>query len=190
MPPDERAQVVLAVVDVVELEHGLAGHLAEPDHGPDFERAGPLELAEHPGRLHARQFSGGRGVQVHGGIRVALQIGGGDLVVDLALDRALDDRGLVLAGCDQDDLAGFENGPDAHGDRLDRDVLGAEEVSGRGPAGDRIERDQACARRGARAGFVETDVPGLPDAQNLEVDAARIVDRALVLAAVGVDLSA
>jgi hypothetical protein len=96
-----------------------------------------------------------------------------DLEVDLALDGAPDDRRLVLAGGDDHDLARGEDRRDAHRHRLARHVLLAEEVGGRVEARDVVEVDDARAALDPRARLVEADVPGLADAQQLEVDAAR-----------------
>ena len=119
---------------------------------------------------------------------VLLQVGGGDVPVDLAFDRAFHHRSLVLAGGDQGDLAGLEDGRHAHGDGLHRNVLRPEEVGRRRAPRDGVEDHEPGARAGAGAGLVEADVPGLSDPQDLEVDAARVLDGMLVVAAVRLDL--
>ena len=150
----------------------------------------PVHRAEQPGRGDAGERRGGGAVEVERGVRVPLEEGGGDLVVHLALDRAAHDLGLVLAGGEDEDLAGLEDRGDAHRDRLARDVLLAEEVGGGVLPGHQVERDKPGAALGARAGLVEADVPGAADAEELEVDPAGRADRLLVAAALGLDLVA
>ena len=123
---------------------------------------------------------GGGAIDVERGVGVALQERRGDLVVDLALDRAADDRGLVLAGGENHDLAGLEDRGDAHRDRLAGHVLLAEEVGGGVLPRHQVERDQPGPALGAGARLVEADVARAPDAEELEVDAAGGADRLLV----------
>src|SRR6185503_6845797 len=52
---EQRAEVMLTIVVGVELEHRLAGLLAQPDHGLDLEIRRPLHLADCPRRLYAGQ---------------------------------------------------------------------------------------------------------------------------------------
>ena len=145
---------------------------------------------EQPGRGLAGERRRRRAIEVERGVRVALQEGRGDLVVHLALDGAAHDRGLVLAGGEDEDLARLEDGGDAHGERLAGDVLLAEEV-GRGVLpGHQVEGDQPGAALGARAGLVEADVPGPADAEQLEVDAAGGADRLFVAAHLGLHVVA
>ena len=99
-------------------------------------------------------------------------------------DGPLHDRRLVLAEGHDDDLAGLEDGADAHGQGLVRHVLLAEEAAGGVAARHRIERDQARAAVARRAGLVEADVAGAADAQDLQVDAAGPADQLLVAGAV------
>ena len=140
----------------------------------------PVHGAEEPGRRLARERRRGGAVDVEGGVRMALEERGRDLVVHLALDRPTHDGGLVLAGREDEDLAGLEDRGDAHRERLARDVLLAEEIGRRVLPGHQVERDEAGAALGARAGLVEADVPRPPDAEELEVDAAGLADRLLV----------
>ncbi len=69
-----------------------------------------------------------------------------------------------------------------------RHMLLAEEVARRVLAGDAVEGDEARAAAAAGAGFVEADVPGASDAEDLQVDAACVGDRLLVGGARGGDL--
>src|SRR5262249_45830339 len=86
------------------------------------------------------------------------------------------------------DLAGVENGADAHRDGLLGYVLLAEEAAGRVLARHRIERDQARAAMARRAGFVEADVPGAANAEDLQVDAAGPANALFVAGAIILDL--
>ncbi len=123
-------------------------------------------------------------VHVERRVAVPLQERRGHLDVDLAFDRAADDARLVLASGQDRDLARIHDGGDAHGDRLARHVLLAEEVGGRVASRDRVERHEARPALEAGARLIEADVARLADAQDLEVDTARILDRLLVLLAI------
>src|SRR5258707_1224392 len=101
----------------------------------------------------------------------------------VALPGATPDLGLVLARRDEDDFLGGEDRRAPHRDGLARHVVFAEEVGRRVLAGDGVEPHQAGARVGRRARLVEADVPALADAQELQCDAARVRDGALVGAA-------
>src|SRR5690606_2580407 len=106
--------------------------------------------------------------------------GGRDVVAHLALHRTAQYGRLVLAGGQHQDLARLQDGGDAHGDGLTRHVLLAKEI-GRGVApGDAVEGDQPGARTGTGTRLVVADVTGLADAQDLQVDPARLADHPLV----------
>ena len=183
----QRRQPVLGVVMLGQLENGLAGLVREPGDRTDHQALGPLHRAEEPGSGLPGQCRGCRAVEVKRRVGVLLQKGGGNLVVHVALDRPPDDLGLVLAGGEDQDLAGLEDRLDPHRDRFARDVLFAEEI-GRGVfARDQVEGHESGAALGAGARLVEPDVTGSPYAQQLEVDAARRPDRLLIPAALGFD---
>ena len=190
MAREQRGQAMLPVVHVVQLEHRLAGDLTEPDDRLDLQRARPLDLAQQPGRLDSRQLRGRGDVEVHGRVGVALQVRRRHRAVDIALHRPLDDGRLVLPCRQQRDLPGLENGRHPHRDGFDRHVLRAEEVPRRHAPRDRVEHHEPRAGAGARPRLVEPDVAGLPDPQELEIDAAGVGDRALVVATVSLDLVA
>ena len=186
---DQRAQVVVAVVDRGEAQDALPRLLGEPEHRLHLELGRPLDLSDQPRRPDARELSGRGRVQVDGRVRVLLQVRRGDVRVDVPFDRAADDPGLVLAGRDQRDLPRLEDRRDAHRDRLGRHVLLAEEV-GRGVlARDRVQVDEPRARAAPRARLVEADVPAPAHTQDLEVDAPGAADRLLVFARVCVHLA-
>ena len=132
------------------------------------------------GRRDGRQLAGRRLVEEEGGVGMLLQEAGGDGVGDRPLDGPLHDRRLVLAEGQEHDLAGVEDGADAHRQGLVRHVLLAEETAGRVAARHRVERDQARPAVAGRAGLVEADVAGAADAQDLQVDAAGPADLLLV----------
>src|SRR5688572_3808081 len=104
----------------------------------------------------------------------------GDLDVDLPFDGAANNAGLVLTGRENEDFARVHDRGDAHRERLTRNVLLAEEV-GRGIlARDVVEMHRARPALDAGAGLVEADVPGLADAEELQVDSAGLANRFLV----------
>ncbi len=111
---------------------------------------------------------------------MALEKRGGHLVIHFALDRPAHDFGLVLSGGENGDLAGLEDRGHTHCDGLAWDVFVSKEIGCRVLPGHEIQRDQAGPALEAGARLVESDVAGAPDAENLEVDAARGPNRLLV----------
>jgi hypothetical protein len=172
--------MVLGVVARRELQDGLPGPLGQPHRRPLRQFGRPGDAAEHPRGLDAGQLGRGREVQVRGGVGVALQEGGGYVLGDLTLHGAGDDGRLVLPSREQGDLAGLEDSRDAHGDRLARHVVLAEEIRGRILAGHGVEEYRAGPRVLGRTRLVEADVAALADPEELEVDPAGRGDGPLV----------
>ena len=171
---------MLGVIARRQLEHGFADPLREPHDRALDHRGRPVHALENPRRIDARQLGGGGEVEIDGHALVALQERRGDVGRDFAFDRARHDPRLMLAGREQGDLFGVENRGDTHRDRLARHVLDAEEI-GRGVlAGQRVERDDAGPRGCVGARLVESHVPRLADAEQLEVDPARRVNGLLI----------
>jgi len=69
---EQRAEMVLTVVVLVELENRLLRNLAQPDDGIDLPLSRPLHLAGYPGSANARQVRGRREVDVENSVRVLL----------------------------------------------------------------------------------------------------------------------
>lgn len=114
------------------------------------------------------------------GIRVFLEETRRDALGDRSLDRLRHDRRLAFAKGDEHDAPRLQDRADAHRDRPQRDVLFAEEVARRILAGDAVECDESRPAAATRARFVEADVPGAADAEELHVDTAGLLDRPLV----------
>ena len=185
---DELLQAVFVVVLVGELEDGRVDGAGEPEDGlPDHGR-GPADRADEPGQVDAGEVGGGGLVEVDPGVVVILKEARGDRGGDGAFDGLGDDGGLALAEGHEDDLAGVEDRADAHGDGAGGHVLDAEEVAGGVHAGELVEPDHAGPAVGRGAGLVEPDVSRAADAQELDVDAAGLLDGPLVPLAVGGDL--
>lgn len=180
VPSEQRAQVVLGVVALGQLEDRPAGGLGEPDDRADLELRGPLDLVHQPRGRDPREVGGRRRVAVERRRAVALQEGRRDLVVHLALDRAPHDGRLVLPGGEDRDLARGEDRRDAHRDRFARHRALGEEAAGRVASRDAVEEDPPRAAVEPGTGLVEADVPRLADAEQLEVDAPGRRDRRLV----------
>src|SRR5262249_22722077 len=157
-------QFMLAEVVVAQLEQGLAGFAAKADDGSADERRCPVGRANAPGLAQGGQLAGGGLVEDEGGVWMLLEEAGGDGVGDRSLDGPLDDWRFVLAERHDDDLAGFEDGADAHRQRLLRHVLLAEEAAGGVAARHRIERHEPGTALPCRTGFVEADMTGTADA--------------------------
>ena len=170
---------VLVVVVVGELEDRLAQLLRQPDHGASdgvgVHATGPTSQGALRHEVGRR-----RGVEEDHRVGVLLQVARRHQRGDVALHDPRDDRRLVLAEGQQDDAPRLEDGAHAHRDRASRHVLVAEEVARRVDARDAVERDESRAREVVGAGLVEPDVPGAPDAEQLQVDAARLGDHLLV----------
>ncbi len=158
-------QIVFAQIVVVELEQRLAGLGGQPKHGPLDQGVGPLDVAQHPRSGAAGQIAGGGLVHQDHGRRVLSQEAGRHAIGSRAFDRFFDDRCLVFAQRDQDDLAGFKNRRQPHRDRVQRHVFFAEEITGRVAPRDRIERGQPRAAVTHAERFVEADMPVATDAQ-------------------------
>ena len=125
-------------------------------------------------------------VENHLGIGVILKEAGSDDGGHLSLDGPGDNVGFAFAKRHHDDPPRFEDGSHPHGDRPPGNMFFAEEIAGRVHPRDLVERDHAGAAVTSRPGLVEADVPGATDAQQLQVQSARIADLLLVGAAVGV----
>ena len=188
VPRQQRAQAVLAVIILIELEHRFAGRLAQPDDGVDLLLAGPLHFAQHPRRSKARQVGRRREVDVENRVRVLLKIGRGDIGVRLSLHRPPNDGGLVLPGRHERDLLRFHDRRHTHRDRFGGHVVLAEEIARGIAACDGVERDATSARIRTGAGLVEPDVAGLSDPEDLKIDSTCISDRSLVRLTFVIDL--
>ena len=178
--------MVLVVVLGRQLEDRLLRGAREPDHGLARERVVPLEVVvsavirARPRCLAALELGGCGEVEVDLRVRVFLQKARGDRVRDAALDRARDDRRLALAKRHHHHALRLENGADTHRHRARRHILLAEEIARGVLARDAVERDQARAARARGAWLVEADVARAADAEELQVDAARGANHALV----------
>ncbi len=177
---EQRAELMLGVVARGQFEHRFAALVREPDDRALDHGGRPFDPLENPWRLDPRELRGRGEIEIDRDALMALQEGRCHVGRDLAFDGAHHDPGLVLAGREQRDLFRVENRGDAHRDRFAGHVLDAEEISGRVPAGQRVERDDAGARRRVGARLVESDVARLADAEQLEIDAAGRANRLLV----------
>ena len=178
-------QAVLVVVFVGELEDRLAEFQRQPNHRLLRELWGPLQAhrlqrTDHPRGLEPRQPRCRRPVEHEPGVRMLLQGAGRDVAARRLLDRLADDRRLVLAEGQQHHPAGVEDRSHAHRDRLPGHVPLTEEIAGRVAAGHAVQRDQPGAALDGAARFVEADVTGAADAEQLQVDPARRPDLLLV----------
>ena len=121
-------------------------------------------------------------VHNHRAARVKLQRRGRDHARDRAFDGLGDDVRLAVAGRQQDAAARFDDCAHAHRDAAARHLVFAAErgrvlLHGRGR--ERLHA-RARAKRGKR--FVETDVPRLADAEELQINSARARNRGFVAA--------
>jgi hypothetical protein len=117
-----------------------------------------------------------------------LEGAGGDHAGDRTLDRFGDDFGFAGAGRQHDAAAAIEDCADTHGDGPARNRGFTSERFGILFAGGGCEGFDARARAQGGKRFVEADVPGLADAQELEVDAAGFLNEGFVSAAFGFEI--
>ena len=125
-------QAFLVVVVVGELEDRLLELAGEPDHGLANQLLVPLDAAR---AARAMRWRVSASAAASSSTTCALGCSCKKLAAidrrDLAFDGLGDDRRLVLAERQHDDLPRVENRADAHRDRPPRHVLLAEEVAGR-----------------------------------------------------------
>jgi hypothetical protein len=117
-----------------------------------------------------------------------LEGAGGDHAGDRTLDRFGDDFGFAGAGRQHDAAAAIEDCADTHGDGPARNRGFTSERFGILFAGGGCEGFDARARAQGGKRFVEADVSGLADAQELEVDAAGFLNEGFVSAAFGFEV--
>ena len=173
---EQLVQLVFAEIVVGQLQEGFADLQAQPDHRPADEGRRPVDGADHPGPHDRRQLLRPGVIEQKGRVVVLLQEAGGDGLGHVALDGPRHNGRFVLAEPHEDDLAGLQDGADAHRDGLLRHVVFAEKAAGGVAARHRVERHQARSAVARRARLVEADVPGAADAEDLQVDAARPAD--------------
>ena len=119
---------------------------------------------------------GGGLVEVEGGAGVFLEKACGAVWSDRALESTLNDGGFSFTPGEGGDFFGVEDGSAAHGDGLGGDVVDAVEEDGVALSGFFGEIDDAGAGVTSGAGFVEADVSGGADAEDLKVNAAGVFD--------------
>ena len=99
---------------------------------------------------------------------------------DRAADGVIDRLRLVLARGNQHDALRRHDVADAHGNRLTRHLVRVLEEARVRFDGVRRQRDDVRAVSEFLRRLVEADVTVAPDAQQLNVDAARVVDRLVI----------
>lgn len=134
------------------------------------------------------EVGGSGAVEVEGSVRMLLKVGGGDVDGDGAFDGFLYDGSFLVAPGHEGYLAGSHDGGDAHGDGGCRDIFLASEGGCGVRDGEVVEMHLAGDGGIVGAGFVEADVAGASDAENLKVDAAAVLDFLFVGGAVGRDV--
>src|SRR5262249_18477019 len=85
---------------------------------------------------------------------------------------------------------GFENRADAHRNCLMRHVFLTEEAASGVAPRDGVQRDHSGTAMASGTGFVETDVPGAANAQDLQINTAGpanelLVPRAVIVCVIG-----
>ncbi len=114
------AEAVVQIVLFRQLEDGLAGYLAKPDHGLADELGRPVAGAHQPGSYAAGELLGGGLIYVEGDVVVILEQGSRAVGGAGAFGNGLHGRGLVFTPGHQDNLFGREHSADTHRDGLVR----------------------------------------------------------------------
>ena len=174
------AEAVLVVVLVGELEDRLACLLAEPYDGRADELIVPVARRYEPWPAYTSEVCGRGEVEHHLHVVVHLQEGGALGIAHLALDGVLDHFGFLLAPGQQEDFVGLADCGDAHSDGAYGDVLfGSEHFHGFRAARS-IEQHEARVAVALRARHVEGDISHSPYAEQGDIDAAHLLNHALV----------
>ena len=132
----------------------------------------------------ARQSRGGGKVAHNVHVVVRLQERGRNAVGDGSLDGFLDDFGLFLSPCREENLAGGENRGHTHCDGTGRNGLTAAEAARHFLARSGVDEDDTRGRIERRTGLVRGDVAHAADAEEHDVDAVERADALLVEPAV------
>ena len=104
---------------------------------------------------------------------------------DRTLNRLRGNAGLFRPRDQHDDALRIENRADAHREGALRHRLRRVEIDGVLRVGRRSQRLRPGAAAERRDRLVETDVPVVADAEQLKIDAARILDRFLIAEPLG-----
>jgi hypothetical protein len=175
---------VFVVLLVRQFEHRLFIRGGQPaDRAADFFRR-PVGAAHQPGQADARERAAGRGIEQKLRIRVALQKTRRHRVRFRSFHCPGNNISLVLAPCHQRDFPRPQDGAHTHRDGKARHVLLAEKIRRRILTGDAVQRHEPGRRVLRRSGFIESDVSRAADAEDLQIDAAGLVDGPLVSRAV------
>jgi len=188
MPGDQGIKMIVPVVFGRQPEDRPAHSQAEPDHGVGLLSGSPIHLPQEPGGGHPGELGPGRPVEVHRGVGMRLEVGGGHVRVDSPFHGSSDDLSLVLPRREKGDLPGVHDGGHTQGKGLQGNVLLAEKIGGGVGPGDGVQEDEMSPGLTGRPGLIEADVSAPPDAQEHEVDAARDSDGLVVFPAVTLQL--
>ena len=94
----------------------------------------------------------------------------------------------MFAKCKQEHFTRIEDGADPHGDRLAGNIFLTKKITGCVAAGNAVKSNQSSPCYFPRSRFIEADVSGSPDPQDLDVDPSRIDDCLLILLAGSMNL--
>src|ERR1700731_4070283 len=175
---------VFGVVLVPQPQHRLMQIAGQRDKCFADKQRRPIDRADFPGKAESGQFSCGSVVNVASAIRVPLQEAGRYRVNLGAFDGLPKNRSLGFTPRKQDELLGFQDRSDAHGDSISRNILFAAEIPSRISASQAIERHHSGSGINCGAGFIEPDVSGASDAENLDIDPSGGPNFSLILLAV------
>ena len=169
----QRRHRMLVVVVLRQLEDRLVAAPRKPRHRAHREGVVPADVIDQPRRGHPRKICGSGVVHIERRVRMTLEERRGHGAIDFTLQRPAHDARLVFARRQNRDLTGLQDRRNAHRDRFAWHVVFAEEIRSRVAPSDRIEMHDARSALLAGARFVEADMSGLADAEQLKVHAAR-----------------
>ena len=113
-------ETVAVIVLVGQFQYRFLRFLAKPHHSGAGELVIPFAVGDQPRVDDAGQLGGGSEVDDHMRVVVSLKKRCGDVLRDRTFYRFLDDVGLVVAPCREEDMAGREYRADAHCDAARR----------------------------------------------------------------------
>lgn len=173
----------------MEFENGFVESLREPDNSLASKNRCPFDggwrvASAGPRALNPAELRGSRLIHHNNGVGVGLKVTGRDAGGGLRLHHLGDNAGLALRESHHHDILCRHDARDTHGNRLLGDMLDAKEVTGSIDTGDTVKVNNTGTAVLSRARFVEADVAGLADAEELEVEAAVGQDELVIVEAV------
>src|SRR6516164_1236725 len=186
----QRSESVLAVIFVAKPQNWFFQIRREGYDSLADEGRFPIDRPDFPRRPEPSQLGRGRLIDVASTIRVALKEACRDCFALRTFDRSAENRSLRLTPREKGELPRLQNCANPHRYRVTRHVRLTSKIPCRITPGKSIQRHQTRTRIGSRARFIKTDVPGPPDAKNLNIEPPGFLDLSFVILTIGIDFRA